>query len=1442
MTWCAAAILCCAVMATPRSVHAATPPEWLQGGQSSQYLVTKPGGAFEESGIAFRREKDAAEGAIKADTVAAIPCARSIRQDGSTGYFYLVTGPWTAFSAWLGDDDVLLTVRYYDGAPGTLVIKYDSSDPRVKCDPYPAGMWRTPDTCPQGVTLDGSKTWKTFTTRLSYAYFAKRLHGADLRLDANTADFALAGVGLTRVPKGAAAGVLIKQELRVERAQGLNAEGKTACFRGVFTQHGDAPILLEGELATSLSLQEGHSPGLDPAASGGAYIHYVESAVWQFTVATPGTYSVWERAYFPWKGGWNHNEGLDGKESTVTDGTRTPEEGWQWVKTGAYPLNVGQHTLSLSYHGGARLDAIVLSRSETMPDLTVLENAYAGPTRGEIWTTPVKPFDVAQWRSVGFTFGGKPGAVTCEYSTNGTAWTPFDPAQDLSAIATVGRGCDSLQFHLVVQGTSPVLFAGGTLSYLAGPRNVKVVENDRLRLEMDPYGVKTIFDKKAGKAVSCAASLHDALAMVVTKKPGASPTASADLYNSVLEKVETGGTAGTPVLTMRHLLANGMSLITTVTLRPDGQTEWQLTIENPTDLEVAEIRFPVLSGVSLGGNAADDWMFVAKSWGQVWQNPAAQRLSTEWGPSMRWMALWDGSQGLYYGIEDSKLDDYAFVFGGDSSGGTTLAATQRILCKPRSTWTSGIYRIAATGPDWHEGADIYRAYTAKTLKRPTPPAWLKWSIDGWIHQHSELAPQWGWDMISPDQASPLMAANRQMTDGADSGYCGLYPYPSMAWGSIQEFVQKLAVRRALGGIYMPYHNFHLWSPGYGHYPRIGSFPKSRLPKGVPVPDDAWYAKVATYGYDGTYPRTERDGFQQLGMAMGSQEWRNWLAYWTDAYLGWGADGMYYDQFNTIYPNGALYADFPDTYGSWTRATLDTISRLQTASRSKNPYYASSGEFCNDIYGQVLDLHMTSAVFNRLDFYRYCNPDHLLIDGAWNGGLTGEFGGDERCRFIWQVGARFESLPPDVRLTALRRAVKSLLYDAQFMDTVGLTLSAGGKGLGPDYTFARGCQNAPFRGTIGRWFRYTKDGQSGAVVNVINVPVRTDAMVTLDVKEMGPIAAAYAWTLEGQLLPVRGTQQGDTYTFPVPASECSSVVLAKRLAPVVRWEIEPAMTPGTPRPLTLCLVNINAAPLSGVATLRLPKGWKAPAAVSFGPIASGSTLTFALPVAKLFSLARHEQGLKAVRENYEYHLGKFLNFPEFFNLKPDMSDADHCDGGGTMNYTLANRYQTILECLYGIRLGPDGLSVLPLDLGNRSMQIANLPIGQSRWSFTFQGTGAWPVELRLDGKPWSAAWCFPGHLLDRGHHTVDVMFGNTPPAHPVLLDCAGLVLTEAEVRNDVLTVRFRGPGRAYATFLCPVRPTVRQGGRAVRFAWDATSRHAVVELSDATSKELSITVT
>ena len=99
----------------------------------------------------------------------------------------------------------------------------------------------------------------------------------------------------------------------------------------------------------------------------------------------------------------------------------------------------------------------------------------------------------------------------------------FDPKADLTKLPVTGGGQDSLQFHIKARsrdGKSPFLFGGGVLTFQAGPKNSRIVENARLKIEIDPYGIKSIHDKKTGMVVSQAAQVHDSLAIVHAEEAG----------------------------------------------------------------------------------------------------------------------------------------------------------------------------------------------------------------------------------------------------------------------------------------------------------------------------------------------------------------------------------------------------------------------------------------------------------------------------------------------------------------------------------------------------------------------------------------------------------------------------------------------------------------------------------------------------------------------------------------------------------------------------------------------------------------------------------------------------------------------------------------------------------------------------------------------------------
>ena len=81
---------------------------------------------------------------------------------------------------------------------------------------------------------------------------------------------------------------------------------------------------------------------------------------------------------------------------------------------------------------------------------------------------------------------------------------------------------------------------------------------------------------------------------------------------------------------------------------------------------------------------------------------------------MRWMAHWDAQAGYYLGFEDPACGDFGFgQFASPVPGRFTLSSELTSHVKPGDKWTSPVFRHAAIGPDWHEGADLYRVPPAE---------------------------------------------------------------------------------------------------------------------------------------------------------------------------------------------------------------------------------------------------------------------------------------------------------------------------------------------------------------------------------------------------------------------------------------------------------------------------------------------------------------------------------------------------------------------------------------------------------------------------------------------------------------------------------------------------------------------------------------------------------
>jgi hypothetical protein len=216
--------------------------------------------------------------------------------------------------------------------------------------------------------------------------------------------------------------------------------------------------------------------------------------------------------------------------------------------------------------------------------------------------------------------------------------------------------------------------------------------------------------------------------------------------------------------------------------------------------------------------------------------------------------------------------------------------------------------------------------------------------------------------------------------------------------------------------------------------------------------------------------------------------------------------------------------------------------------------------------------------------------------------------------------------------------------------------------------------------------------------------------------------------------------------------------------------------------------------------------------------------------KIFRRARHQKGLEAIRDSFEFHYGKFLNFPENFNMKPDIPVKDHTASGWFCE-TLGTRCQVIIENFYGINLAPDNVGIQPSGMANGDLTtLSNLSIGKSRWEIVYRGEGAHTKSIQIDGQDHSASWIFPAHLSEEGAHKVEVELCSEPPRGPVLLEAAGLKVIYVEKDGESLKVRLQGPGRAFVKIGARSVPTVKIHGEPAKLCWDAAHLTGTVAVS------------
>ena len=1111
--------------------------------------------------------------------------------------------------------NVRLLIDAHDGGfRGAVSVPYDSTDESIVGGDNVPGAWKT-----RSFQLEGKNAWTTVTLEWPDARLARRCNGHDFRFHLPPEVV----IGLVRVVELPPVVVLpcpLRVPLTAGKAEGAALDGEMIRLPGRFVQAENSPIVLNAADATGLSMNAGKKIEAENAPAGGAYVHFVEQAEYRFTVRTAGAYRLWERGWFPVKG-YNHDEEVDGKQkANVIDSMEgTPLRQWIWVKGGRYELAAGEHSLTLAYHAGARLDRLIFSTSIEQPPAGDggTPSANVGPTAGTVETADAQPMDVAKWLKLECGALPRGGTVTVELSADGGAtWFAAPGDGSLDALPVSGKGRDRLRARLTLRrapdGSSPVVHALAAV-YQPGPDNQIVLGNEEIEVAFGPVGVRALRAKRLGVNLVHGGAEAPLFQLRVKPRGSAAPTWMPVTQAAVIRRELRGAT-----LAQRFRLPIGIDVVCTVTLE-GAASRWGLDIDNRSALEVCAAQYPMLRSVRIGASAADDTLLIPTDWRQVIRNPVEAQYNQSAGIgnlAMHWTYLFDADAGLYLGDHNWPVNDVTFLTTRDDPASLNFGLVRDFLVAPGQRRASPDSIVAVQpGGDWHQGADLYRLWASEHIKPPESPAWTR-RMDGWCVAPSNDFPTGGYSTLAAahDRALQLglgffLGGNRAQIDGPIE-YVGMWPTYCPAYGSLRELQDAHRELRERGGHANWYFNWQLLSPSRViDRPRIaGVIPRAWVEHPVEWPTREWLRRTAFRWYTWGEPTLGTDQ-DELVQGIASPAWqkhhhdqtRTWAALY-------GSDGMYYDQLSVrsgVYcldPEYNLYRD----YGVWARAVADDLGRITKELRAANPHFVTSGELANDLIGQVVDFHMTSGVWNHFEIFHYCLPGQGILDGGWNGGVNPWTGGEERWRYIWMAGACFEGLPDTPyanQLLALRRKVGQLLYPARFLDTVGVKLSQGGRPLPnpppweppePGKPYA-GAEPAVVRGPQAKWFLLSPPSR-GAILNVIQDPPKDGTAETLSVSvataDFGPVRAAWALHLDGTAERLDGREASGLYALTLAnRHKAATVLLANRVGPQLTLDLPFAAAPGSTMTGTASVTHYGPTRASGTLAWDLPRRWR-----------------------------------------------------------------------------------------------------------------------------------------------------------------------------------------------------------------------------------------------------------
>lgn len=205
-----------------------------------------------------------------------------------------------------------------------------------------------------------------------------------------------------------------------------------------------------------------------------------------------------------------------------------------------------------------------------------------------------------------------------------------------------------------------------------------------------------------------------------------------------------------------------------------------------------------------------------------------------------------------------------------------------------------------------------------------------------------------------------------------------------------------------------------------------------------------------------------------------------------------------------------------------------------------------------------------------------------------------------------------------------------------------------------------------------------------------------------------------------------------------------------------------------------------------------------------------------------------QWLSAVEKTL-IHLGYCPEFLSFEGFENDDENPWRFHGAVSNLNCATGWYRALLEGVIGLEFDPGGMTVIPLSLPIKEIQLTHLYDRGTIWDVMIKNEGEYLNEIRVDDQLIAGCLKIPYRFYDNGRHTLDLRYGVERQNGICIHTLINAQLLEIRNSMNELHTVINCLGTVDLSFFSPYQPELLVDGIHYSFQWNNDTNNGMVQL-------------